>query len=259
MTENLVNQLRECAVVKGKQKTWISELSDEQLFELFTRIRNGENSKSIVRNCLRIWGIRNNSTEHSLSQGVQKYKNRVEHIILPCEPTEVSPAAIPPSCSLGSKDLEKVPATSTTSGSLIMNQRLAAQLRKRIETQLNSEESGGIPSPYIHKDVQSLAVLQKAIILQRKALNLSPDEDIEQLVQQKLREKELERDFNAAMASTTKEDRSGVCAFFELFLKEMHKITVTAEVRSLPDGRNEYILPEEAFAKRGSSPKQLGI
>jgi len=259
MNNTLVKQLRECAVVKGKQKTWISDLSDDQLFELFTRIRNGENSKSIVRNCLRVWGIRNSSTEHSLSQGVQKYKNRVEHIVLPCEPPEVIEPVNPPSCSLGNKDLQKVPETSTTSGSLIMNQRLAAQLRKRIETQLNSEESGGIPSPYIHKDVQSLAVLEKAILYQKKALNLSPDEDIEQLVQQKLREKELERDFDAAISSTTKEDRNGVCALLELFAKEMHKISFQAKMVTREDGRIEYILPEETFAKRGSSSKQLGI
>ncbi len=48
MKTYIIEQLRKNATVRGKQKTWVSELSDDQIYEMFLRLRKDEPAKSII-------------------------------------------------------------------------------------------------------------------------------------------------------------------------------------------------------------------
>ena len=82
MREHVIKQLRKSACVKGKQKTWISELNDDQLFEVFMRLRNEETAKSIAKYIQKAWGVLPKSSVHSISQGILKFQRRIAHLLL---------------------------------------------------------------------------------------------------------------------------------------------------------------------------------
>lgn len=80
--QDLVDRLKDFATVQGKQRTWVSFLSDAQLLELFLRLRNGEKSRLIARYAHDIWKINPSSTIHSLSQGITKFRKRIAHLLV---------------------------------------------------------------------------------------------------------------------------------------------------------------------------------
>ena len=94
--EHILKELRDRACVRGKQRTWVSALSDEQLYELFMRLRNGESAKSIARHAQQVWKVKRNSSVHSLSQGILKFRRRISHLLVN-QPT-VSGTPSPRSC-----------------------------------------------------------------------------------------------------------------------------------------------------------------
>ena len=66
MKNLIIKQLRERASVKGKQKTWASECSDDQLYLLFQKLRAGETARSIAQYVQSVWNINPASDIHSL-------------------------------------------------------------------------------------------------------------------------------------------------------------------------------------------------
>ena len=64
MREYIIDNLKEHSSIKGKQKTWISELTDDQLYELYLRLRKDEPAKSIARYVQKVWKINPNSSAH---------------------------------------------------------------------------------------------------------------------------------------------------------------------------------------------------
>lgn len=87
MKDHFIKKLRDCSFVKNKMQTWVSELTDDQLYELFLRLRNEESAKSIAARVQKVWGIRPRSTIHSLSQGILKFKRRISHLLLTSPPS----------------------------------------------------------------------------------------------------------------------------------------------------------------------------
>ena len=71
MREQVIEDLRDRASVRGKQKTWISELSDDQLYELFLKLRNQETAKSIARHIQQAWGVNPHSSSFSIPRDPQ--------------------------------------------------------------------------------------------------------------------------------------------------------------------------------------------
>jgi hypothetical protein len=82
MREYILQQLRHRSCVRGKQRIWVSDLTDEQLYELYLRLRSGENAKTIARYIREAWGINPEATVHSISQGVLKFKKRIAHLLI---------------------------------------------------------------------------------------------------------------------------------------------------------------------------------
>jgi len=76
MKNKMIKQLRSLSHIRKKQKTWIYELSDNQLYDLFEMIKRGDSAKQIAKNIKGFWGIKPKSSVHSLSQGILKFKDR---------------------------------------------------------------------------------------------------------------------------------------------------------------------------------------
>jgi pentatricopeptide repeat protein len=151
MREYIKKQLRERASVRGKQKTWISALSNDQLYELFQRLRNGESAKSIAQYIQKVWKVNPESTTHSLSQGVLKFKRRIAHLLL-TPPKNMSPPA--------AYDVEKVEKLEGIEGL----ERIYQGQLERINRMIQEEAETGIKFPHLSRDIQALSALSKAIV-----------------------------------------------------------------------------------------------
>lgn len=151
MREYITKQLRERASVQKKQKTWISELSDEQLYRLYQRLRNGESAKSIAQYIQKAWKVNPESTTHSLSQGVLKFKRRIAHILL-TPPENISPPA--------AYDVEKAEQLEGIEGL----ERIYQGQLERINRMMQEEAETGIKFPHLNRDIQTLSALSKAIV-----------------------------------------------------------------------------------------------
>lgn len=139
--------------MKGKEKTWISELTDDQLYELFLRLRNGENCKTIARHIQEAWGIKPESSAHSIGQGIGKFKRRIAHLLI--TPTLEENHTCSTHFSWSSEDtLESL-------------EHIANLHRARIKAMLEEEEKTGVRYPNLNRDLQALSTLQKLIMKQK--------------------------------------------------------------------------------------------
>jgi len=151
--KSITDQLRKCSLVSGKQRTWISELTDAKLYNLYLHLRSGEGSRSIAPHVM-TWKLGLTSI-HSIAQGISKFKKRIAHLlVLPNHHEDsVENMSLPPTAD-GETPLDRM-------------ERLAMQLENRIKQMMEEERATGIKYPYINKDVQALASLRKAIVKQR--------------------------------------------------------------------------------------------
>jgi len=151
----IIEQLRKNASVRGKQRTWVSELSDDQMHELYHRLRNGESAKSIAARIQRIWGVNPDSTIHSISQGILKFKKRIAHLILTI-PSSATPTS--------EEDFEQMNRLDSLEGM----ERVAQLQRERIERMMLEEKELGIKHQNLSRDLQSIAMLSKVIMKQKE-------------------------------------------------------------------------------------------
>jgi hypothetical protein len=82
MDMEIVKTLRNRSVVDGKQKTWISELTDKQLWDIFIRLYNGESFTAIAKYIKKRKWIKSESSVKSISQGISKFKKRIDDILV---------------------------------------------------------------------------------------------------------------------------------------------------------------------------------
>jgi len=150
MSENMIKQLREASYVKGKQRTWVSELNDNQLYELFLRLRNGENAKSIARHIKKSCKAMRDSTIHSISKGVLKFKNRIEHLLVQESPGGEDAAIQQPENIGHLNGIERL-------------EYLADRQLKRILAMMKEEEKAKIRNVNISREIDSLTAFQKAV------------------------------------------------------------------------------------------------
>jgi hypothetical protein len=151
MKKIIIDELRKCASVKNKKKTWISELDDEKLYQIFLMLKSSSSSRKIAEHVNGVWEINKESSVHSLSQGIQKFKRRIEHMLV----TEYTPSGkVEPDSSIND---DKTDILET-------NQRLADQLRSRIEKMMREEKEQGVSYPNLCKDVLALNSLEKTIL-----------------------------------------------------------------------------------------------
>ena len=95
MSKYLIQQIRNCLCIPGKQKPRSDELTDQQLLEVFHRLRRGQNPNEIAIYAQRAWNFMQDRAEHTAGQAIRKLQKRIAHLIL--EPLETE---IPPTGSL---------------------------------------------------------------------------------------------------------------------------------------------------------------
>jgi len=155
LKDHFIKKLRECACVKNKMQTWVSELTDDQLYELFLRLRNEESAKSIASRVQKVWGIRPTSTIHSLSQGILKFKRRISHLLLASPPSAEDDDYFPADAYDGLGTLEEL-------------EKIAQLQRERIKRMMLEEKEMGVKHANLSRDLQSLANLSKLIMKQKE-------------------------------------------------------------------------------------------
>jgi hypothetical protein len=156
LKDHFINKLRECACVKNKMQTWVSELTDDQLYELFLRLRNEESAKSIASRIQKVWGIRPTSTIHSLSQGILKFKRRISHLLRASPPTAEDDGFFPADAYDGLGTLEEL-------------EKIAELQRERIKRMMLEEKEMGVKHSNLSRDLQSHAILSKLIMKQKES------------------------------------------------------------------------------------------
>lgn len=156
MKNVLVKNLRKCTFVPGKERTWISDLSDDHLLSVYSKLKNGESAKAIARHVLEVWKINSKATPHSISQGILKFKGRIAHLLI-----TTAGVGTPPS-------FRESPAERSDRTPADELEDIAEQQEDRIKRIIKEERETGIKYPYLNRELQGLAALRKAIIKQRE-------------------------------------------------------------------------------------------
>jgi len=73
MDKEIVKVLRNRSLVDGKEKTWISELTDKQLWDITIKVINREPLTDIAKDIKKRGWIKSESSVRSISQGIYKY------------------------------------------------------------------------------------------------------------------------------------------------------------------------------------------
>jgi hypothetical protein len=229
MNKELIDQLRKLSCVKGKQRTWISGLSDAQLLEVFHRLQNGETAKSIGRHVQQAWGINPTSSIHAISQGILKFQKRCRHLLdAPAPPTQQE------------KEFpEPLGADYDPENSLASLDYIAHSMRERIIGMIEREKKTGIKHPYLSRELQALATLQK-VILKQRAYELTHDDPLKEK-RWANRQKGIQEKFGVIMKNTTQDDRNKMVSAIGRFLELVEQHSFTLQIG--PDGK--YFIPEK--------------
>lgn len=229
MNKHIIEHLRRFSSVPGKEKTWVSELNDDRLFELYLKIRNGESARGIARHAQKVWKVGRHSSTHSVSQGILKFKQRISHLLLfPLSANEEANASVlPPTCDEDSP-LETM-------------ENIARQYEVRIKTMITEEKETGVRYPFINRDLQALAILRKAILKQNEWEAAHKDflnrKKYERMTQR------MDRRFNTLMENIGEDGQDRLIRAMDRFLE-------LVEQRALPafrkeDGTYELVNPQE--------------
>lgn len=218
MKDRIIQELKKCSCIKGKQRTWISELSDEQLYQIYLKIRTGEKAQSIARFCQEIWGINPDSTAHSISLGILKFKKRIDHLLIVVQSYPAEQINLPPITS------------SANIHSLEANQIIASKLRERINRLLREEEEFGVKHSYLSRDIQALSTLEKTIVKQKDWMKKNPGEDPILAMQRERQENRMQLAFKKYMHHSTEEGRQNFLLAMTKFMEEMKGNEYTLEI-----------------------------
>jgi len=231
MRDYVIKQLRERTCVRGKQKTWISELSDDQLYELFQRLRNRESAKSIARYIQQAWGVLPESSVHSLSQGVLKFKKRIAHLLLTPQPEGSLITTFP---------LEKIDQLEGLEGIEHISQLQSG----RIQRMMAEEQETGIRHSSLSREIQALSTLTKALTKLKEWDMVH--EGLDPVRHRKFeREKQrLQRNWTAYMDELGEDGRKNLIERLNKFLEACKKRAIRVERG--PDGKLRPVDPEKS-------------
>jgi hypothetical protein len=229
MERGLITEIRALSRVKGKQSTWISTLSDEQILAIFHRLRNGESAKSIARYIQQAWGVNPTSSVHALSQGILKFQKRSSHLL--------TLSASPP--QKATKDADSLTLDFDPGDTLESLDYIARLQRDRIIGTIEREKVSGVKHAYLNRDLQALAALQK-VILKQKAFELLHDDPLTQRKWARF-EQDVQKKFDAFMKITPEDDRLKLATALINFMEEAEKRAVTLVI----DSDGNYTLPKD--------------
>ena len=231
MRKYVIKQLRQLSRVSGKQKTWVSQLSDDQLYEVFLRLRNRESAKSIARHVQKAWGVLPKSSIHSISQGILKFKRRIAHLLLD-----------PPTETIESRHVDDVQLEGIEGLEKIYQGQL-----NRIHRMMREEEETGIKYHHLNRDLQARAALSKSIV-KNKEWELV-HHNVDPVRRQKLerQNEKLQRYWPALMDKLGEEGRNRMVEFLERFIEEMENDPDMLELEIGSDGKSRLINPDGSY------------
>jgi hypothetical protein len=202
----IIEQLRKCATIPGKEKTWASKLDDKQIFNLFIKLRNGESARAIAKHVADNWQIHTTASLHGIAQNVLKFKRRATHLLIaPLQKTNVASQYNTISDSGFHSSLESL-------------ESLAGNLERRIGDIMQQEKETGIRFP-LSKEISALSTLKK-MILKEKQFELMHTGNDPLLLRKKIKEEDrFKRTFDAFVDSLPDEGKNIIAAgqrFIEL-------------------------------------------
>lgn len=218
MKDHFIKKLRDCSFVKNKMQTWVSKLTDDQLYELFLRLRNEESAKSIAGRVQKVWGIRPHSTIHSLSQGVLKFKRRISHLLLTSPPSAEDDGYFPADAYDGLGTLEEL-------------EKIAQLQRERIKRMMLEEKEMGVKHSNLSRDLQSLATLSKTIMKQKEFEIAHQLDDPVRMKRTRLAGKQMNKKFMKMMREVipTERDKEKVIRATERFIELIDERSIKLE------------------------------
>jgi hypothetical protein len=217
MKNLIIKQLRERSSVKNKERTWLSRLSDERLYEVFLKLRAGESSRSIARHAQQMWRVNPASSIHSLSQGVTKFRRRISQLI---NPPHVGNDPI------GSNPYLELNEETT----LERMERMSQDIEARINRMMKEEQETGIKFPHLNRDIQALASLRKSIIKQRDWQLIHGDSV--QAQNELNMEKNIKRKFDGLLEYLGDDSQKRLICMMHNFLEMAEKIAIPGEINA---------------------------
>lgn len=240
MRDYIMQQLRERACVRGKERTWISTLTDEQLYQVFLRLRNGESSRAIAKDIQQRWKINPGSSVHSLAQGVSKYRRRIAHLLLDRPPD-----------SIGSPIPVAIEGNDYLEGTEGMELIARFQL-ERIKRMMAEEWETGVRHGALSKELHALTALTKALTKSKEWDLVHQGYDpVKQKKIERMRRR-IARRFGDIMESLGEEGRNRLLEASSKLLEDLERHAFEVEVGS--DGK--YRLPEQEVGTEDNKPKQ---
>ncbi|MFC1580081.1 hypothetical protein ACFL4N_04145 [Thermodesulfobacteriota bacterium] len=218
MKEYIIEQLRDRACVKGKQKTWISQLTDDQIYELYLRLRRNEPAKSIARHIQEVWKLNPKSSVHSTSQGILKFKKRIAHLILSPPPDAIKTSS---SC-----DENKIDHLDT----LEEMERLTKLQFSRIQGLIADENETGVKHTHMSRDIHALTALVKAVTKAKEWEIVYGNAD--PLRNRRLQQKnaKMDRQFKTIMSQFDEEEKFQLVSAIESFLEIAEECALEYEI-----------------------------
>ena len=239
----VIQRLRELSNVKNKQPTWISFCSDEQLYELFLRLRNEESSRSIASFVQKAWKLPTGGDVHSLAQGISKFKRRIHDLLqaslVPVETEQKE---------------EKILSRQEEHDDLLALERVIRLQRERIERMLKEERDLGVKHSNLSRDLQSLAALTKVLVKEKEfAIKHAIDPVKER--EDEIRARRIDANFETYMSNSTQESRDRMLNVMDIFLQKIVEETIPVTITQDKNGNVQYILDQQNDAKEDRAEK----
>jgi hypothetical protein len=236
MKDYITKELRRLSFVPGKEKTWISQLTDDQLYEIYQRLANGETARSIATSIKEQWGINPDASAHSVGQAILTFKKRITHLLL----------------NLPKPDANNVnhslPDSSEHLTSLERLEAKARQYEDRIEKIMANEKATGQFYPYLSRDFQALASLRKAILKQKDWETKHPDPLV--AINDAKRTQTMTRQFNILMDTLGEEGQKRIVEASQRFLAAVEKHAISMEINP-ETGMLQRVSEEEINQEEG--------
>jgi hypothetical protein len=187
----ILRELRQRSAVAGKQRTWIADLSDDELWQIYLKLRAGESSRAVAKYIQERWKIKEKSETHSIAQGINKFRKRIADLLelqLSEDPEEKQ-----------RKQEESLNELEWSDG-LLSLEKIVKLARERVARMLTEEEQG-IRHPNLNRDMQALAALSKQLTKDKEFFLAHPNEDPVRKREEQIKDKKRKQQFDAILAS----------------------------------------------------------
>jgi len=223
--------LRERASVRGKQKTWVSECSDEQLFQIFQKLQAGETARAIAHYVQTAWNMSSDADIHSVSQGILKFRKRIEDLLEIQVPDIPSPSV--------QESIEEI------QDDLLAMDRVVRSQRERIERMMAEEKERGVRYTNLSRDLQSLSTLSKVLVKEKEFALRHAGEDPIRRRQEELRDQRMERNFNTMMEYLGPDGQDRIVETADRFLQLVAEKAARLVRSEDENGNPVYCLPRD--------------